>query len=152
MEQSHSIGSSAMCRVQAMEPFERIPISGRNGIPGHAFSLQSIQLRIATRGIQLLAPGGLMVYSTCSMNPIENESVVAQLLQAFPGQIKLLEINDKLPGLKTKPGLTQWSIMAKNQEVYNNFEEVPKTLQSLIRPNMFSPSSDVLQELHLERW
>ena len=93
-----------------------------------------------------------MVYSTCSMNPIENESVVAQLLQAFPGQIKLLEINDKLPGLKTKPGLTQWSIMAKNQEVYNSFEEVPKILQSLIRPNMFSPSSDVLQELHLERW
>lgn len=86
------------------------------------------------------------------MNPIENESVVAQLLQAFPGQIKLLEISDKLPGLKTKPGLTQWSIMAKNQEVYNNFEEVPQKLQSLIRPNMFSPPSDVIQELHLERW
>ena len=86
------------------------------------------------------------------MNPIENESVVAQLLQAFPGQIRLLEISEKLPGLKTKPGLSQWCIMAKNQEVYNTFEDVPKTLQSLIRPNMFPPSSDVLQELHLERW
>ncbi|CAF1382697.1 unnamed protein product [Rotaria sordida] len=73
--------------------------------PGHASSLQSIQLRIATRGIQLLAPGGLMVYSTCSMNPIENEAVVSQLLQTFQGQISLMNINDKLPGLRTIPGL-----------------------------------------------
>jgi len=120
--------------------------------PGHAFSLQSIQLRIATRGIQLLAPGGLMVYSTCSMNPIENESVVAQLLQTFQGQISLVDISDKLPGLRTKPGLNQWCIIGKNQEIYNSFEDVPKNLQSLIRPNMFSPSNDVLETLHLERW
>ncbi|CAF0967323.1 unnamed protein product [Rotaria sordida] len=73
--------------------------------PGHASSLQSIQLRIETRGIQLLAPGGLMVYSTCSMNPIENEAVVSQLLQTFQGQISLMNINDKLPDLRTIPGL-----------------------------------------------
>ena len=120
--------------------------------PGHAFSLQSIQLRIATRGIQLLAPGGLMVYSTCSINPIENESVVAQLLQTFEGQISLVDISDKLPGLRTTPGLTKWSIIAKNHEIYSSFEEVPKNLQSLIRPNMFAPSDDVLEQLHLQRW
>ncbi|CAF3419529.1 unnamed protein product [Rotaria socialis] len=119
--------------------------------PGHAFSLQSIQLRIATRGIQLLAPGGLMVYSTCSLNPIENESVVAQLLQAFQGQISLVDIGDKLPGLKTIPGLKKWCIIGKNQEIYNSFEEVPKNMQSLVRPNMFAPSSDVIEQLNLER-
>ncbi|CAF4222952.1 unnamed protein product [Rotaria sordida] len=90
--------------------------------PGHASSLQSIQLRIATRGIQLLAPGGLMVYSTCSMNPIENEAVVSQLLQTFQGQISLMNINDKLPDLRTIPGL-----------------KIPKNMQSLVRPNMFPP-------------
>lgn len=119
--------------------------------PGHAFSLQSIQLRIATRGIQLLAPGGLMVYSTCSMNPVENESVVCQLLQTFQGQISLVDIVDKLPGLKTKPGLTKWCIMGKNQEVYNSYDEVPTHMQSLARPNMFPPSDDILQSLHIER-
>ncbi|CAF4624574.1 unnamed protein product [Rotaria sp. Silwood1] len=119
--------------------------------PGHASSLQSIQLRIATRGIQLLAPGGLMVYSTCSMNPIENEAVVGQLLQAFEGQISLVDISDKLPGLRTKPGLKSWCVIGKNQEIYNSFEEVPKNMQSLFRPNMFPPSNDILEQLHLER-
>ncbi|CAF1130463.1 unnamed protein product [Adineta steineri] len=119
--------------------------------PGHAFSLQSIQLRIATRGIQLLAPGGLMVYSTCSMNPVENESIVAQLLQTFEGHISLVDISDKLPGLQTIPGLTKWCIMGKNKEVYNSYEEVPPHMQSLARPNMFPPSQDILERLHLER-
>ncbi|CAF0962405.1 unnamed protein product [Rotaria sordida] len=119
--------------------------------PGHAFSLQSIQLRIATRGIQLLAPGGLMVYSTCSMNPIENEAVVSQLLQTFQGQISLVNISDKLPGLRTIPGLKSWCVIGKNQDIYNSFEEVPKNMQSLARPNMFAPSNDILEQLHLER-
>lgn len=86
------------------------------------------------------------------MNPIENESVVAQLLQTFQGQISLVNISDKLPGLKTKPGLNKWCIIAKNHEIYNSFEEVPTNLQSLIRPNMFAPSGDVLETLHLDRW
>jgi len=93
-----------------------------------------------------------MVYSTCSMNPVENESVVCQLLQTFQGQISLVDIVDKLPGLKTKPGLTKWCIMGKNQEVYNSYDEVPKHMQSLARPNMFPPSDDILQSLHIERW
>lgn len=99
----------------------------------------------------MLAPGGLMVYSTCSMNPVENESVVCQLLQTFQGQISLVDIGDKLPGLITKPGLTKWCIMGKNQEVYNSYDEVPKHMQSLARPNMFPPSDEILQSLHLER-
>ena len=114
--------------------------------------MQSIQLRIATRGIQLLAPGGLMVYSTCSMNPVENESVVAQLLQTFQGQISLVDITSQLPGLITKPGLKNWCVIAKNQEVYHSYEDVPKTVQSTIRPQMFPPSEDVLESLHLDKW
>jgi len=35
------------------------------------------QLAILLRGLELLAPGGRLVYSTCSLNPIENEAVVA---------------------------------------------------------------------------
>lgn len=120
--------------------------------PGHASSLQSIQLRIATRGIQLLAPGGLMVYSTCSMNPVENEAVVSQLLQLFDGQISLVDIGDKLPGLRTIPGLKKWCVIGKDKEIYNSFDEAPKHMQSVIRPNMFPPAKDILEKLNLERW
>jgi len=31
-------------------------------------------------GVSLLKVGGRMIYSTCSMNPIENEAVVAEVI------------------------------------------------------------------------
>ncbi|CAF0992223.1 unnamed protein product, partial [Didymodactylos carnosus] len=119
--------------------------------PGHGFNMHGLQARIAARGAQLLAPGGLMVYSTCSMNPIENESVIANLLQSFDDELSLVDIRPKLPGLKTTPGLTKWKVIAKNNEIYESFEQVPLSLQTLIRPNMFPPANDILQKLNLDR-
>jgi tRNA (cytosine34-C5)-methyltransferase len=37
----------------------------------------ALQVQIGMRGLQLLAEGGYMVYSTCTFNPIEDEAVVA---------------------------------------------------------------------------
>ena len=37
-------------------------------------SLHNKQLQILCRGLHLLKPGGRLVYSTCSMNPVENEA------------------------------------------------------------------------------
>ena len=36
----------------------------------------------------MLKVGGRMVYSTCSLNPIEDEAVVAELLRKFKGNTK----------------------------------------------------------------
>jgi hypothetical protein len=47
----------------------------------------------------MLKVGGIMVYSTCSLNPIENESVVAQLLRSGEGAFELVDVTDRLPGL-----------------------------------------------------
>lgn len=44
-------------------------------------SLHPIQRDILKRGIELLKVGGKLTYSTCSLNPIENEAVVAAALQ-----------------------------------------------------------------------
>ena len=46
-----------------------------------------LQLRIAVRGVEQLAVGGRMVYSTCSLNPIEDEAIIAALLEKSEGNV-----------------------------------------------------------------
>jgi multisite-specific tRNA:(cytosine-C5)-methyltransferase len=45
----------------------------------------SLQLRILQRAMDMLQPGGRMVYSTCSFNPSENEAVISAGLNSRPG-------------------------------------------------------------------
>ena len=93
-----------------------------------------------------------MVYSTCSMNPVENEAVVSNLLLKFP-QLELVDVRDKLPTLKTQPGLYTWNVMSKAGEIYNTVEEVQSDQRSinLLRPGMFPPELEVAKRLGLEK-
>ena len=43
------------------------------------------QFEISHAAIRLLKPGGVFVYSTCSLEPEENEELIGRLLNEFPG-------------------------------------------------------------------
>lgn len=64
-----------------------------------------LQKQLIARGFDLLKPGGVMVYSTCTLAPEENEEVVDSLLAARP-DAKLENLS--LPGLRLSPAILEW--------------------------------------------
>jgi len=80
--------------------------------PKDGLGLHDLQKRILVRGLQLLKKGGRLVYSTCSMNPVENEAVVASAIKEAGGvsRVQLVDCADTLPKLKRKPGLNTWKV------------------------------------------
>lgn len=52
--------------------------------PGDFPRMQQEQLQILSALVPLLKPGGVLVYSTCSVEPEENEQVVSQTIKKFP--------------------------------------------------------------------
>lgn len=98
----------------------------RDWQPGNALGLHTTQVRILIRALQMLKVGGRVVYSTCSMNPVENEAVILSAIERCggPSKIDLIDCSDRLPGLERKPGMFQWQIMDKGGRVWGSWEEV----------------------------
>ncbi|KNZ76958.1 Putative tRNA (cytosine-5-)-methyltransferase C23C4.17 [Termitomyces sp. J132] len=100
----------------------------KNWQPMDGNGLHSLQVRILQRAMKLLKPDGRIVYSTCSLNPVENEAVLAAALKANPGSFvdfALVDVSDKLPALKRRPGLTVWrpSVDRTVNTIYATYEE-----------------------------
>ena len=82
------------------------PAVGKNWTPKKGADLHGTQRAILKRGLELTKVGGYCVYSTCSMNPIENESVVNSVLLETNGAVEIVDCSDKFPDLKRHPGMT----------------------------------------------
>lgn len=112
-------------------------------------NFHGMQVRIAKRSLELLSKDGIMVYSTCSLNPIEDEAVIATLLNQSQGSVELVDVFDKIKGLKFLPGLKKWTVMQKDKKVVTSVDEVDEIYRTQIRKSMFTPNNAEL--LHLDR-
>lgn len=99
-----------------------------------AVANHALQLQILRRALALLAPGGRLAYSTCSLNPLECEAVVAAALREAnsagapgapgapgvpprraggPPEFALLSASDALPARARgaiTPGVSEWLV------------------------------------------
>lgn len=111
--------------------------------PHLGIELHTRQLQIALRAASLLAVGGTMAYSTCSLNPIENEAVVAALLRQTHGALELVDVSDRLPKLKRRPGIQDWVVSDDALEPFADYDDaqrrLPKRARPRIRKSMFPP-------------
>lgn len=94
--------------------------------PANALGLFNTQVRILVRALQMLKVGGRTVYSTCSMNPVENEAVIAAAIERCGGQdkVEIVDCSGQLPALKREDGLRSWKIMDKKGRIWRTWKDV----------------------------
>lgn len=95
-----------------------------------------LQVQIAMRGVALLKVGGKLIYSTCSLNPVEDEAVVGEVLRQSGGSMELLDMSLELPELKRHPGLKSWKVRDKGRWL-NSYRHVFRSRKATIVPSMF---------------
>ncbi|KAL7425799.1 hypothetical protein ACHAXH_000148 [Discostella pseudostelligera] len=84
--------------------------------PNISTSMHGLQLRILQRALELVKVGGVVCYSTCSLNPIEDEAVVAAALLGGSNNLggAVYELLDwpqsSLPGFLRRPGVHTWNV------------------------------------------
>jgi multisite-specific tRNA:(cytosine-C5)-methyltransferase len=100
--------------------------------PGSAIGLHPMQVRILVRALQMLKVGGRTVYSTCSMNPVENEAVVAAAIDICGGnsKVRVIDCSDKLSDLKRVPGLKSWKVMGKSGQIWHTVQELENEMKN----------------------
>lgn len=90
-----------------------------------AMAIHPVQVDILFRALLLCKESGLVAYSTCSLNPIEDEAVVAAALARFGDAVELVDLVHRFsvtcPGLQVRPGVAAWKVLVRTEE---GFREV----------------------------
>ena len=121
-------------------------------------ALHKLQLKLLCRALEIVKKGGRVLYSTCSLDPIENEAVVVSAIARMggPSLYRVLPPPKHLgsphddrvaSGFPYCPGVTSWKVpdpkfCVDQPTMYDCIDSVPKEHQErTIYPSMFPPST-----------
>lgn len=93
----------APCSGEGM--FRKAPEVVKTWDPERPEYFAKIQKDIVANGVKMLRPGGMMLYSTCTFEPEENEGAISWLLHHFP-EMELVEME---PFEGFKAGVPEWA-------------------------------------------
>uniref|UniRef100_A0A7S3V2F0 SAM-dependent MTase RsmB/NOP-type domain-containing protein n=1 Tax=Aplanochytrium stocchinoi TaxID=215587 RepID=A0A7S3V2F0_9STRA len=113
-----------------------------NGIHTH-----TTNLKLLLRGLHQLNQGGRLIYTTRSLNPIENEAVVLAALHRYKGEVTLLACEDSEEAFLDAPthlraqGMTTWLVpdvtMLEGKSLFRfleHWDDVPASDRSPVGP------------------
>ncbi|PTQ51348.1 MAG: tRNA m5C48-49 methylase [Hydrogenibacillus schlegelii] len=107
-------------RLSGGRPFDRVLVDApctaegnvrrragarRTRSPGEHRRIAALQTALLERGVALARDGGVVVYSTCTFAPEENEAVVDAVVRKAGGAVRIESLPEGLPGV---PGLEAW--------------------------------------------
>ena len=98
----------------------------RKWLPSGGRSLHKLQIDLLSKGIEITKPGGRIVYSTCSLDPVENEAVVAEMMRRYA--VKIVQPSTILSKLLFDEGLTKWPILDDKGDITTELDVVSSTL------------------------
>lgn len=102
----------------------KLPAKWRGWHTKDGYGLHQTQASILQRALELVKEGGLVMYSTCSLSPIENEAVVAKVvskaLNLEPNSVEVLDVHGKFDGLKGRRGLLKWDVLVEKPDQKQN--------------------------------
>ncbi|KAA6378816.1 MAG: putative NOL1/NOP2/Sun domain family, member 2 [Streblomastix strix] len=118
-----------------------------NGMSHHG-----LQLRIAQRGALLLKEIDnipRMVYSTCTLNPIDDEAVVTQLLLSYP-QLEQLDTSQEISALKRRQGVSNWQVQDMGEKV-KSFDLLKNSRNKQLKHTLWLPTLEYIEEQQVIR-
>ncbi|MEW5289122.1 16S rRNA (cytosine(1407)-C(5))-methyltransferase RsmF [Erwinia papayae] len=69
----------------------------RNWTPESTAEIAATQRDLILSAFHALRPGGTLIYSTCTLNTIENQQVIAWLMATFPDAVEIEPLNTLFP-------------------------------------------------------
>lgn len=73
-------------------------------------SFHELQVSMLSKALEILKPGGILLYCTCSLEPEENEFVITKVMEEVNIKIDKIDVEGK-------PGLRQFGKYEFNQEI-----------------------------------